>query len=1035
MLKRLLRYFIYLLIFLIILTAGGLAYFYYLWEATAQNAVWDKNQASVSQYYRPIPALDSSKLSAPEAESLSFDLFQNPSREYQPWTRWWLPGNDLLTNELARELKVFAEAGFGGVEVQAFTCGLNKNASPAELNRRLGFDSPSYYQNIQFLVQEAQKNHLKVDLNVGSGWPSGGAHILPADGLQTLAYSESLISGGKTITVDLPKPQKPFAYAFFGLIELFLQGQMLDFFAEQAEIVAVYAAQDLENRRASWDWVTDDYVKLNPEKIQVITNQVVKRKLTWQAPAGNWRIITIYAMPSGESPILVAQKNAGFIVDHLDSSKVIAHYNYLLGKRTGLTAFYGNTIRAFFNDSFEFKTERHFSKGFLEYFQKKRGYDLKPYLPVVLYSGYDNFYLDIFQIKRQPEFILTENDARIRYDYSLTVSEMFIEQFLTVSNRWASAYQLQSRAQAYGMEIDVIKAAGMTQIPETEQLYAGGSEMFLKIASSGANLYNRNLVSAETAVFQNRDYMTTPQKLKCAVDKMLVSGVNHVIFHGTPYQIKNNSDYGEQLWHPFSSPFGNGQFSSDISETSPFWSTQKPINQYIARCQYLLRQGKPQYDVLIYYPFLGFSSSFGFAKNHQELLFNGDMPDNVLPPDAQTSLLGPLQNLVNMEENPRTAWLKEAWQIIQKLEKAGYTWQWVNDESLAEATFENGKIRIRGNEFKALVLPNAKTMQLKTVDNLLKMSDLGLPLIIGKASPSQQPGWANYQKNDILIQNHFQKIKTNSTTFATIEQFGQSKKTKPTFAPQSFDIIQFQRRLPGGELLIFLSNFNNQQVNLRPLNPSKSGDYYWLNPQTGSVVKLKTDEANQFDLSLAAYESGFLLLGKPAGFEASDLAIPTQKMPKIAKVIDLKDFSLLVLGKDVVGGKFETKQNALFDWRNNEKLKFSASKGIYTTYFNGWISHKNQNYVLKLEKVYDLATIRLNGKLIGDISVSPLTINLTSALLNGENKLEIIVSPALRNRFLGYAQQGDKRYKQFKGKTSALLPAGLVGKVQIEIWE
>jgi hypothetical protein len=60
---------------------------------------------------------------------------------------------------------------------------------------------------------------------------------------------------------------------------------------------------------------------------------------------------------------------------------------------------------------------------------------------------------------------------------------------------------------------------------------------------------------------------------------------------------------------------------------------------------------------------------------------------------------------------------------------------------------------------------------------------------------------------------------------------------------------------------------------------------------------------------------------------------------------------------------------------------------------------------------------------------------LNSALLNGKNKLEIILNPALRNRFLGYAQQGDKRYKQFKGKTNSLLPAGLVGKVQIEIWE
>jgi hypothetical protein len=1023
----------------------GLAYLYYLWEATAHNAIWDQNQKSVIQYYRPIAALgkaasdSGTTLSKTGWEGIISPTFGQNSQENdaRPWTRWWLPGNDLETAEIARELQVFAQNGFGGVEVQAFTCGLSKDVAEAELKRRLSFDSPSYYQNMQFLVKEAQKNQLRVDLNVGSGWPSGGTHILPTDGLQTLAYSETVVSGGKTIQIELSKPKKPFAYAFFGLIELFLKAQMLDFLTEKAEIVAVYAAQDVENRRAAWDWTTDDYVKLNPKNLQIITNQVVDKKLTWQAPAGNWRIITIYAMPSGESPILVAQKNSGFIVDHLDSSKVIAHYNYLLGERTGLTPYYGNTIRAFFNDSFEFKTERHFAKGFLEYFKKKRGYDLSPYLPTVLYPGYDNFYLDVFQIKRQPEFILSENDERIRYDYSLTVSEMFAEQFLTISNRWANAYGLQNRAQAYGMEMDIIKAAGLTQIPETEQLYAGGSEMFMKIAGSGANLYNRNLVSAETAVFQNRDYMTTPQKLKCAADKMFVAGVNHLIFHGTPYQLKNRSEYGEQLWHPFSSPFGSGQFSSDISESSPFWHTQKPLNEYITRCQYLLRQGKPQYDVLIYYPYLGFSSSFGFAKNHSELLFNGDMPDNQLPPSANTGLLGPLASWVKTEINPRTAWLQKAWQAIQALEKAGYTWQWVNDESLAEAKFENGKITIRGNEFKSILLPNVQSMSKESAYNLLKMSEFGAPMVIVGNAPSQQPGFGEYQKNDVLIQDCFKKIKNRSkNTFIQVEDLSKSGLAVPTFAPQSFDIIQFQRRLPSGELLVFLSNFNNQKVSFKPIIDSKSGTYYWLNPQTAHVKQLKVSAQNQLDLSLEAYESGFVLLGKPKGFFVNESEIlPEEKIIKISQIINLKDFSLQVAGEDVIGKGFVTTQNALFDWRSNEKLKFSASQGIYTSNFDLKDISNTSQYLLKLDKVWHSAQITINGKLVGHLFVSPWQIDISKYLQKGKNRLEIIITPALRNRFLGYAQRGDARYKQFKGKAASLLPAGLAGKVQIEVWE
>ena len=60
------------------------------------------------------------------------------------------------------------------------------------------------------------------------------------------------------------------------------------------------------------------------------------------------------------------------------------------------------------------------------------------------------------------------------------------------------------RAQSYGVDLDVMRAAGATPLPEAEQLYAGGSEMFLKMVSSGAMLYGRSHVSAESMVWLGR---------------------------------------------------------------------------------------------------------------------------------------------------------------------------------------------------------------------------------------------------------------------------------------------------------------------------------------------------------------------------------------------------------------------------------------------------------------------------------------------------------------------------------------------------
>ena len=49
----------------------------------------------------------------------------------------------------------------------------------------------------------------------------------------------------------------------------------------------------------------------------------------------------------------------------------------------------------------------------------------------------------------------------------------------------------------------------------------------------------------------------------------------------------------------------------------------KDINLYVQRSQYVLRSGRPQADVLIYFPFLHYDES---AKNPKEFFSNGYLP-------------------------------------------------------------------------------------------------------------------------------------------------------------------------------------------------------------------------------------------------------------------------------------------------------------------------------------------------------------------------------------------------------------------------
>ncbi|HEX2466193.1 MAG TPA: hypothetical protein VHR17_16340, partial [Thermoanaerobaculia bacterium] len=54
---------------------------------------------------------------------LTNELFADPPARYRPWTRWWWLGNRVDEAESRRQVAMFVEKGFGGVEIQAFSLG------------------------------------------------------------------------------------------------------------------------------------------------------------------------------------------------------------------------------------------------------------------------------------------------------------------------------------------------------------------------------------------------------------------------------------------------------------------------------------------------------------------------------------------------------------------------------------------------------------------------------------------------------------------------------------------------------------------------------------------------------------------------------------------------------------------------------------------------------------------------------------------------------------------------------------------------
>ncbi len=1040
--RRWLKITLYVILTIVVLVGAGIGYFLWKTYRNVYASAYDPSKLDSVTRYASQPPTGAKPVALSENPLFQYEFslagFANPETKYRPWVRWWWPGNAVRQDELRREVRLLKDHGFGGGEVQPFLIGVNTKA-PAEAEKLYGFDTPSFYQNLGAVMDEALKQGLQIDLNVGSSWPPGGPQITQLDNIQTLAVGEKRVGGGKRVDVPLPAPRASLFYYILGALQTVARLDLGHFYQANATPIAVVAAR-ISGGSRSWNPLSlSDQIQLDPASVTVLTSRVTAAsRIVWDAPQGEWMLMAFYRMPSGERPMAgPAQRDPGFILDYFDSSRVLSDYNYLYGARTGLPQYFSRPLRALFNDSLELTVDRHITANFLDFFRQRRGYDATPHLPAQAVPGYDNFYLATFGLASRPKYKLSDDDDRLRYDYSLTVSDLFAEQFLDPTLQWGERNGLLTRTQAYGLKVDVIKAAGHVHIPETEALYGGGSEMSLRMVSSGAHLYNRPVVSAESFVHQGMDYMTTPQKLYIGANKLFVSGVNHIIYHGMPYRF-GGPEYGETRWAPFSSPFlGMASFSSNASEADPFWADTSRVNDYIARCQYALRQGKPEAQVLVYYPFLGFPSELSTDASHREVFFNGIVA-GVDKLHKSTGIAAMIGKGMSGASKPEVAWLRGVWPLLEELDRAGLGWEWINDESLQVAKLAGGSIDIRGNRYGAVLLADAKAIQTASADNLAKLSQDGARIWISGDAPGAQPGFLNHQENDARVASLMAGISQRAVRVSAkdaAEVFGRlSVPREIAYAARNESVQQITRRLPDGSLLMFLWNTADRDSSFELALNGRFSSYRWLDAADGSVYQASADAKGVLRGSLGPYRSTILFASRREAAAGGEMPLEKQTIDasRIAERWPLASWNLTVEGSDVPGGKVARQNAALFEWSGDAALKFVSSKGVYRARFTPAGLDANSSYLLDLGKVYFTAAVTVNGQPLPALLAAPYRADIGRFLKPGENSIEITVTPALRNRLLGKGDSGDKAYSQFKGKADTLLPAGLAGPV--EVW-
>jgi hypothetical protein len=259
----------------------------------------------------------------------------------------------------------------------------------------------------------------------------------------------------------------------------------------------------------------------------------------------------------------------GYVIDHF-SKPALDHYLDRFDQ-----AFKGQDIsgiRAFFNDSYEVDDARgqsNFTPQFFDEFIKRRGYDLRDHLPALF--GNDD----------------KENDNRILCDYRQTISDLLLDNFTKPWHEWGKSKGALIRNQSHGSPSNILDLYAAVDIPETE----GDDVLRFKFATSAAHVTGKPLASSESATWLNDHFLSSLGDVKQAIDKYFVGGVNHIFYHGISYSPKD-------------APWPGWLFYAAVhfNQTNPFWNDFSTLNQYITNCQSFLQQGKPDNDVLVYYP-------------------------------------------------------------------------------------------------------------------------------------------------------------------------------------------------------------------------------------------------------------------------------------------------------------------------------------------------------------------------------------------------------------------------------------------------
>jgi hypothetical protein len=761
-------------------------------------------------------------------------------------------------------------------------------------------------------LDEAEKRGMTVWMRGGSGWPFGGPWITPQLASKSVARAVLTVTGPQTWSGVAPKPLSATRWS----------NPILEC------VVAVNAAGE---RRVLEPRLNDG------------------GRVSLDVPAGSWQLNFFSRMNTNMQVKRAGPGGAGLVMDHYSVEATDTMFRVLEPVlREGRQAA-PNAFRGIAEDSLELDDD-NWTEGFLASFEQRRGYDPRPYLP------------DLWED--------TALSPGIRHDFLQTVSDLMVERHFGRMRELASRHGMQTMTEAHGSMTDTLRAYATADVPDGETIWQFKERHEVnvrnrRVASSAAHIYGKPVAAAESYTWLRQPrFLVKPWMVKAASDAIYLDGINQIRNHGY-------SSSPQRLKAP-----GNVFYASTLMNHNQTWWPHYPaVSAYVGRMNYVLQQGEPANDVLLYHNLWDGMADY---KQPTPSWMAGD--DAWHRRDINPGIDGSAQIAMRTKD------------VAEQLRRSCYGFDYINDHALAE----------RGVPTRArvLVFNQTRYVPVATLRRLRDLVDKGFLLVSVGRLPEAGVGMKELQNPERRQEWKalFDDLWKTGKWWVVSDAYALSlwldnhlgRDFDRDAAGETLGVVH---RHDEDREIYFVSNGSEKPVStLASVRGKAEGLELW-DAEGGNVYALSTDPRSPsgrtaFQLELGPWQSA-VVIAKPQPSMAPPAPRPVAFVED-GRAIELTDWELSRDGDDAV----IPLPDGPVDWETIGPWRNYAGVGIYRASARIPSPGRDEGfrYLLDLGDLEVSAEVRVGDQRAGFVILPPWRIDITSVLYPGPVRIEIRVA-------------------------------------------